>query len=467
MKRSKLIYNYNDICIIGMSAEFPKSHNITEYWENLVNGIDCTERYGESNGENYVAAYGTIDDPYRFDNDFFGISNFDAEKMDIQQRKLIENIYGALESAGYAGSKNSRYVTGLFCGSGEAKYVWEDVYLNNVYDNEKISMLGMYTGSAVATRIAYLFNFTGPCMAFNAACATGLVGISLAVRSLENHECDHCVVAAASIEPCQDGYYIAENAISSDGRTCAYDKNGTGFVPGSGAAAVVLKRYGDAVRDGDNILGVIKGIAVGNDGNRKIGFAAPSIQGEYEVISRVMKEAKFTPDDVTYIEGHGTATPLGDSVEISALKKVYGDKKNGSLLLGSVKSNIGHTDLVAGLAGLIKVLCSFEKGVIPASINCCDVSEEIGDDTPISILRENYIWESNARIAGVSAFGIGGVNAHLLVQEPPTKNETSSEDCVVIPLSAKSATSLKVATEDLRRFIRHGAADIKTLPHHI
>lgn len=463
MKRNQLIYNYNDICIIGMSAELPKAHNITEYWENLVEGRDCIERYGESGDENYVAAYGAIDDPYRFDNEFFGISNFDAEKMDIQQRKLIENVYGALESAGYAGSKDSGHVTGFFCGSSDAKYVWEDVYLNHVYDREKVSMLGMYTGSAFATRISYLFNFTGPCMSFNAACATGLVGISLAARSLANYECDHCVVAAASIEPCQNGYYIAENAISSDGRTCAYDRNGVGFVPGSGAAAIVLKRYGDAVRDGDNVLGVIKGIAVGNDGNRKIGFAAPSIKGEYEVISRVMKEAGLTPDDVTYIEGHGTATPLGDSVEISALKKVYGDKKNGKLLLGSVKSNIGHTDLAAGLAGLIKVLCSFEKGIIPASINCTDVSEEIDGNAPISILRENVGWGDNARIAGVSAFGIGGVNAHLLVQEPPVKNEAHSEECVVIPLSAKNVTSLKAAADDLRKFIKCGGTDIKAV----
>ncbi|MCM1220942.1 MAG: acyltransferase domain-containing protein [Lachnospiraceae bacterium] len=464
MERNKLIYNENDICIIGMSGEFPKAHNITEYWENLVEGRDCIERFGESSDDNYVAAYGVLDDSYRFDNEFFGISNFDAEKMDIQQRRLIENVYRAVENAGYADfSDDKKIVTGLFCGSHDVKCVWDDVYLNHIYDKEKSAMLGMYTGSAVATRIAYQFNFTGPCMTFNAACATGLVGINLAVKSLKNHECYHCVVAAASIEPHQNGYYIAENAISSDGYTCAYDRNGTGFVPGSAVAAVVLKRYGDAVRDGDNILGVIKAVAVGNDGNRKVGFAAPSIHGEYEVISRAMKDAHITADDVVYIEGHGTATPLGDSVEISALKKAFGERKESKLLLGSVKSNIGHTDLAAGLAGLIKVLCSFSKNIIPYSINCKCVSEEIDEHTPISIVRENTSWGDNAKIAGVSAFGIGGVNAHLIIQEPPERDNKNSAERVIIPLSAKSEPSLSGAVNDLSCFLTNTDSDIKTI----
>lgn len=453
MKRADLIYKEDDICIIGMSGQFPMAKNILTYWENLLSGKDCITRNEEMNQEDYVGAFGALEDVNLFDHSFFDISKFDAQKMDFQQRKLLEQVYAALQNAGYGNRKKDTVKTGLYVSVPDLKYVYEDLYCNHAYDGKNSSMLGMYTGSAVATRISYLLNLTGPTIVFNGACASSLVGINLARKSLQNKECTHCIVAACTIEQEQDGYYVAENAISSDGYTRAYDQNGTGFVPGSAVAAVVLKRYADAVRDRDHIFAVIKSACIGNDGNRKIGFTAPSIQGEYEVVSGALREAEMTPDDVVYIEGHGTATPLGDSVEICALKKAYKGRNGEKLKIGSVKSNIGHTDTVAGLAGLIKAAYSLQNRIIPKTLYCDTINEEITRKTPISVLTENMpLSEETAGIIGVSSFGIGGVNAHIILQEAPQVEQSVPDIPAVIPMSAKSKASLQGAIQDFQQF---------------
>lgn len=454
MKKNKLIYNSDDICIIGASGQFPMAGDITEFWDNIANGRDCITRHPEKNTDGYISAYGVLKDSYKFDNKLFGIGNFDAAKMDIQQRKLFENVYAALENAGYSDRKNDNHVTGLYASVRITQYVWEDCYIYGAYDKEKSSMIGMYTGSSIATRLAYILGFTGPCLTFDGACASSLAGIHLAVRSLQCGDCDHCIVAAASIGTSQDGYYTVDGTISNDGYTRAYDRNGTGFVPGSAAAAIVLKRYGDAVRDNDNILGVIKGTFLGNDGTRKLGYAAPGIKGEYEAVQGALKRAGISPDDVRYTEGHGTGTPLGDSVEISALKKVF--VNGGHCALGSVKSNIGHTDSVAGLAGLIKVLGSFYMGIIPKTIHCSSENEEINDNSPVFIAKGNIQWKHDeAWIAAVSAFGIGGVNSCIIVQEPPYRPYAPTENVrICLPISADTEDALRERVERFQRLYR-------------
>lgn len=443
MKKSEAVYKDDDICVIGMAGEFPEASDVFEFYSNLINGTDCITRNSEKNHGSYVGAYGRLSEPYRFDNEFFGISGYDAMKMDIQQRRLIQTVYSALESAGYADRSKDSHVTGIFCSTGITEYVWEDCYLNGEYDNENASMVGIYARSAISSRMSYLFDFTGPCVTYDCACASSLVGIDLAAKSLRAGDCEHCIVAAASISPHTEGYYKTENAISDDGYTRAYNVDGTGFVPGNAAAAVILKKYSDAVRDGDNILAVIKGACFGNDGRRKLGFAAPGIQGEYEVIKGAMTKAEVKPEDVFYVEGHGTATPLGDSVEISALKRIFDSSQKHTAAIGSVKSNIGHTDVAAGLSGLIKVICSIMNGTIPKSLYCEKPNEEL-KGSAIYALNENTDWNENElRIAGVSSFGIGGINAHVVVQEAPINTVVHEKRETIIPISAKSEESLK------------------------
>lgn len=456
-------YRDNDICIIGMSGEFPLSPDIDTFWENIVNGKECISSKPERNKDNYVASYGAIEDVDKFDNNYFGITSFDAEKMDCQQRKMIEHIGLALDNSGYSDRTKDKEIAGLFCSTHHLKNVWEDYYINGVYDNENESMLGFYAGSAVATRIAYMLNLTGPVLTYDAACASSLVGIHMAVNSLRNRECDKCIVAAASIASEQNGYYAAEGALSADGHTRPYDKNGTGFVPGSAAAAVVLKRYCDAVRDGDNVLAVIKGTAMNNDGNRKIGFAAPSVQGEYESIIHAIEHSGVDKDDIFYIEGHGTATPLGDAVEISALNKAFEGRSTNSLAIGSVKSNIGHTDCVSGLAALIKVICSFKNGVIPATINCNELNEEINDKSPLFVVRENLEWNKDKpMIAGVSSFGVGGIDTHVIIQAPDFISGSPNEENAdyIAAISAKSKYSAAETAKKLREYCRSGKVSL-------
>ena len=451
MNKKDAIFKNDDICIIGMAGEFPKAGNIAEYWQNLVDGRCCITRNRELDSGSFVSAFGVLDGLYRFDSEFFGISDFDAEKMDVQQRKLIENVYLALENAGYADRKKDSSVTGIICSAHAAHYVWEDYYINRSYEKERGSMIGMYNGSAFASRIAYLLNLTGPSLTVDCACASSGVDIEVASACLRAGECRQCVVAAASVLPSQQGYYKAENALSADGCVRPFDKNGTGFVPGSAAAAVVLKRYADAVEDNDEILAVIKGSYVCNDGSRKVGFAAPSVQGEYEAVSNAMKKAGAAPGDIGYVECHGTATPLGDAIEITALKKVFKGRE-GKCGIGSVKSNIGHTDTVSGLSGIIKVICSFRSGIIPRSIGCDEENEEIKPKSPVFVVKENIMWDKESvKLALVNSFGVGGINASIVLQEPPERASVSSSSVYdIIPLSAKNEASLKAQMSALK-----------------
>lgn len=438
-----------------MAGEFPEAGNIDEYWQNLVNGKCCITRKKELDSGNFISAFGVLDGLYRFDSEFFGISDFDAEKMDVQQRKLIENAYLALENAGYGDRKKDSSVTGMICSAHAAHYVWEDYYVNRSYEKERGSMIGMYNGSAFASRIAYLLDLTGPSVTVDCACASSGVELDIASAYLRAGECRQCVVAAVSVLPSQQGYYKAENALSADGTVRAFDKNGTGFVPGSAAAAVLLKRYGDAVEDNDEILAVIKGTYVCNDGSRKVGFAAPSVQGEYEAVSNAMKKAGVTPDDIGYVECHGTATPLGDAIEITALKKVFKGRA-GKCGIGSVKCNIGHTDTVSGLSGVIKMICSFRSGVIPRSIGCTDENEEIKPKSPVFVVKENMAWaEDSVKLALVNSFGVGGINASIVLQEPPERDSVSSSSGYdIIPVSAKNEASLRKQISALKSFCK-------------
>jgi acyl transferase domain-containing protein/acyl carrier protein/ubiquinone/menaquinone biosynthesis C-methylase UbiE len=458
MERKDIFYSEFDIAVIGMSVTFPQSSSVEEYWENIKSGRDCITRNDNIKKNDYVNSYGSIDGVYDFDADFFGISDYEALRMDPQHRKLMECVYKAIDNAGYSKRETDKFKTGLFCSSDDPYYVWEDYFRNGVYDKYESATVGIYSGSAVSSKISYKMNMTGPSILLRAACASSLVSIHMACQSLLGFECDMAIAAAVNISADQNGYYCTENTISPDGYTRAYDKNGGGFVPGNGMGAVVFKRLADAQRDNDVIYAVVKGSSIGNDGNRKIGYTAPSVEGEKDVIAQAIKISGIEPCDIGYIEGHGTATPLGDAIEIRALKDVLkkADNNKPYCALGSVKSNIGHLNISAGIAGFIKAVMCVKEGVIPPSINFNEPNTELNEEgCPVYIPVKLTKWDSNkVRIAGVSSFGIGGINAHVIIQEPPLQESCITENEIeILPYSADSIESLSKYNEKLTDYI--------------
>ncbi|MCR4567046.1 MAG: acyltransferase domain-containing protein [Pseudobutyrivibrio sp.] len=467
MKKQEIKFGEFDIAVIGMAGQFPKAQSIEEFWENIKEGKDCITRSGNSSELDYVNAFGKIKDIYEFDAPFFDISEYEAARMDPQQRKLLECVYHALDDAGYADRQEDKFRTGIFCSTDEPYYVWEDYYLNNNYEGTEASGIGLFIGSSVSARISYKLNLTGPCITARAACATSLTTIHMACQSLLGYESDMTIAAASNITLDQEGYLSTENTISPDGYTRAYDDNGQGFVPGNGTAAVVLKRLSDAIKDKDNIYAVIKGSSIGNDGNRKIGYTAPSVEGEREVILHALQMAGLSSRDIGYIEGHGTATPLGDAVELKALKSIMEKPEDDKpyCAIGSVKSNVGHLNMTAGIAGFIKAVLCVKENVIPPSLHCEELNKELNEiGCPIYVADETASWnKENVRIAGVSSFGIGGINAHIIVQEPPAIDYNETEKEVIIPYSAKTIASLTNHRDKLLEYMQNRAATLSAI----
>jgi len=315
------------IAVVGMAGRFPKADFASEFWENLLEGRDCITRQipivTEEEGYSCVQAYGKMEGIYEFDHTFFDIGSADADLMEPQERLLLECAYHALEDAGYAGS-TQRGKVGIICGAQENEY-----YLKNRFEQKNNNRLMienqkfLNSGVSLAGRIAFKLNLTGPCMIVNTACSTSLTAVHLAADMIQSGQADMMLAGGANVSIQQENYVHMEGMSSKDGVVRPFDAHSSGFVPGSGLGLVVLKSYEQAVKDKDNIYAVILGGAVGNDGNRKIGYTAPSVQGECEVIQEALEKAGLTENEVDYIETHGTATVLGDCVEIRALKKVF------------------------------------------------------------------------------------------------------------------------------------------------
>ena len=451
--------NDNAIAVVGMACRFPGSPDIDAYWKNLSDGRCCVSEFenGPSNRNNpsgnYVPVAGVLQDIDQFDADFFDVSPMEAEWMDPQHRLLMEEVWTALESSGHTDG-DSLETAGVFAGLSVNTYLTQylmpmsggvlsdAVDLNVLFSNEK---------DFAATRIAHRLNMCGPVMAVQTACSTGLVVVHQAIQSLLMGECNMAVAAASSVRvPHENGYVYREGSIlSRTGQCRAFDKDADGCIPGSGVAAVVLKRLDDAIEDGDTIHAVILGSAVNNDGNRKIGYAAPSVQGQAEVIRMAQDVAGVAPSDVSYVEMHGTGTKIGDPVEFSALKLAFDGGKDMSQTcwVGSVKPNIGHLDVAAGLAGLIKVALSLQNKKIPPSINFSEINPEIDiEQTGFSINDKLRRWkpENDNFVAGVSSFGVGGTNAHVILAAAPKAVRGKSDDDKIFafPFSAPSEERL-------------------------
>ncbi|HEX2746795.1 MAG TPA: aminotransferase class III-fold pyridoxal phosphate-dependent enzyme, partial [Verrucomicrobiales bacterium] len=463
------------IAIIGMAGRFPGASSIDEFWQVLVEGKETITTFDRSAlppeepsaDADYLPRRGVIDRPEWFDAAFFNIAPREAETMDPQQRVFLEACWHALENAGcdpaqYPGS------IGVFAGMSNNSWLQHRILPNAElraqigYESAMIANEKDY----LATRTAYKLNLRGPALNIYTACSTSLVAVCQAVQALQSYQCDAALAGGVSVKwPQERGYTAQEGSIySPDGRCRPYDAAATGTVFSNGLGVVMLKRLEDAVRDGDHVWAVIKGAALNNDGAEKVSFTAPSVDGHAEVIALAQALAGFEPDSIGYIEGHGTATPIGDPIEVAGLTKAFrrGTDRNAFCGLGSLKSNMGHMDAASGVAGLIKATLALHHRQLPPTLHFKSPNPSLGlDSTPFFIVDRLRNWESEQpRRAGVSSFGVGGTNAHVVLEETPALEEQpGSEGPQVIVVSAKTATALDLACRDLAAwFDRHSGA---------
>ena len=451
-------YTGLEVAIIGMSCRFPMSNNIDEYWENIKNCKDCISTFTESeledNGINknlyldskYIKRRGIIEDLEEFDYEFFKYTPKDASIMDPQVRKFHECAYEALEDAGI-NYKEYKKSMGVYVGAANNPK-WEfNQYHSKQASDFQINQL--CNKEFMATRLAYKFNFTGPTIDISTMCSTSLAAIHLACQGLISGDCDTALVGGVSaLLPQKVGYLYQEGVIfSSDGKCRAFDEKADGTVSSNGLGIVILKPLEDAINDKDNIYAVIKGTAMNNDGNKKGAYTAPSRDQQAKVIRDALDVSEVTPESIDYIEAHGTGTNIGDPIEISGLKKAFNTSKRNYCAVGSVKSNIGHTNVAAGIAGLIKTALALKNKTIPATINYDTPNPKLNiEDSPFYISKETKRWisEDSPRRAGVSSFGIGGTNVHVILEEykEPKEIDQNNESCFLITLSADNRDSL-------------------------
>ena len=430
----------SQIAIIGIAGRFPGAKNIHQFWENLKNGIESISFFSDKelrecgieesllSNPNYVKAKGVLEDSEYFDASFFNYTPREARLMDPQLRVFHECAWEALEHAGY-NPHDSDCLIGLYAGNAPNHYWAALTFLDCSNDSTDQFEAGLLTNH-FSTRVSYKLNLSGPAVTVQTACSTSLVALHLACQGLFNRECDMALAGGVSISlPQKTGYLYQEKMIlSPDGHVRAFDARAGGTVFSDGAGVVVLKRLDDAVADGDYIHAVIKGSAINNDGHRKVGYTAPSIKGQTQVILTALETAGVEPESISFIETHGTGTNLGDPVEIEALNQLYYKNRKNSCAISSVKSNVGHLNAAAGITGLIKTLLSLTYRLIPPGINF-EVPNP-GIDLINSPFYVNSIlsqWKNSQYPlrAGVSSFGFGGTNAHVILEESPYRAVSS------------------------------------------
>ena len=459
-----------DIAIIGMACRFPGAPSVRHFWDNLTRGIgSITALSAEDlsslppelvNDPGFVNATGRLENIELFDAAFFNLNPAEATATDPQQRLLLECAWEAMESSGY----NPRGQNiGVFAGAGESLY--RDLLRGDAGLLQSLGELQLTIGTGkdhVAPRLSYLLDLRGPSVPVNTACSTSLVAVHLACQSLMNGECEMALAGGVSLAS-QNGYIFEENGIlAPDGVCRAFDANARGTVPGSGAALVLLKPLDQALADGDHIHAVIKGSAINNDGNLKVGYTAPSVEGQRRVIEQALANAHIAPRQISYIETHGTGTPLGDPIEIEALRQVFANAEESATAgqklcaLGSVKTNIGHCDSAAGIAGLIKAVLCLEHRTFVPSLHFEKPNPQLNlDQSRLYVSTETTAWKQTPRLAGVSSFGIGGTNAHVILAEaPPSEMSGWSRPWQVLTLSARSESALERRRADLANALR-------------
>ena len=464
------------IAIVGMAGRFPGAHNVNEFWQNLKNGVEAIRPFtdaqllaaGVSAEElaqpEYVKSGVVLEDLDMFDAAFFGFSPRDASIMDPQHRIFLECAWEALEDAGHAPASFDGSI-GVYAGSGMNSYM-----IHNLLTNPRlVASAGLFlirqTGNdkdVLATRVSYELNLHGPSINVQTACSTSLVAVHLACQSLLNQECDMALAGGVTIEfPHGRGHLFREGEIlSRDGHCRSFDADSSGTVFSSGAGIVVLRRLEDALADRDTIHAVILGSAINNDGSRKVGYLAPSVEGQSEVIAEALGVAGVTADDISYVETHGTGTKVGDPIEVKALTRAFRESTQGKTYcaIGSLKSNIGHLDAAAGVGGLIKTVLALKNRQIPASLHFRKANPLIDfDNSPFYVNTALKEWkpERGTRRAGVTSLGIGGTNAHVILEEAPPVQEraASTKPYQLLVLSAKTPTALEKASQNLGSYL--------------
>ncbi len=468
---------YEGIAIIGLAGRFPGAETVEELWANLVagresvsfftdaelaaSGLDAAElkRRGQ-----YVLARGVLKYADCFDAAFFGVNPKEAEVMDPQHRVFLEACWEALERAGYAPNKMDGSVS-VFAGASTNTYVqhaleprpelMELVGADLItYGNDK---------DYLTPRVAYKLGLKGPALNVSTACSTSLVAVGQACQSLLTYQCDVALAGGVSVRvPQQRGYYYDEGNIGSpDGHTRTFDARGEGTVFSNGVGVVVLKRLEDAVKDGDHIHAVIKGVGLNNDGSQRVSFGAPGVEGQSEAVAMAHALAGVEPDTISYVEAHGTATPLGDPIEVAGLTKAFrmGTQAKQFCAIGSIKTNFGHLDVAAGVTGLIKTALSLQNKIIPASLHFTKPNPKLDiENSPFYVNASLQEWKTKGNVprrAGISSFGTGGTNAHLVVEEAPeTEPSGKSRPWQLLTLSAKTPEALERATVNLAAHLK-------------
>lgn len=482
------------VAVVGMAGRFPGAPDVDALWRVIDEGRDTLLRFPPGpeeeaepdpealRGSDYVRARGVLEGIEECDADFFGFTPAEAAGTDPQQRLWLEIAWEALEAAGYAHDAH-RQVVGVYAGSFTNTYLLNNLLPDRAAVEEYVRMrrarsfarLVQNDPSFLPTRTAYKLDLTGPAVNVQTACSTSLVAVALGVRSLLAYEVDVALAGGVCIAiPQRSGYFYQEGAIQSRDGTCRpYDAAASGTVFGNGAAAVVLKRLQDAQRDGDPIRAILLGAALNNDGRAKVSFAAPGVQGQAEAIAAAQALAGVEPDTIGYVEGHGTGTPMGDPIEVEALTRAFRKRtaRTGFCALGSIKGNIGHLDAAAGAAGLIRAVLALEHRQLPATAHFQSPNPELRlAQTPFFVCAQGRPWPRDGvpRRAAVSSFGIGGTNAHVILEEAPeapaSPRPADRPDPVVLLLSGKSPAALEANTRRLAEWVEARIAS-GTAPH--
>ncbi|KAF2776282.1 beta-ketoacyl synthase N-terminal-like domain-containing protein [Streptomyces sp. OM5714] len=464
----------SDVAIIGMACRFPGADSVDRFWDVLSQGRETLTRYTDEEllaagvpparlaDPRYVKAAQTVPGTDLFDSGLFQFTQDEAEILDPQHRVFLECSLEALERAGYDPERTDAQI-GVYAGAGMNTYLLHNLgeryRAASSVDHYRLMLAN--DKDFLATRVSYKLNLTGPSVNVNTACSTSLVALHTACLALIGGECDMALVGAVHLNPPGQGYQYQEGMIfSPDGHCRAFDAEARGTVIGSGAGAVVLKRLKEALADGDWIHAVVKGSAINNDGSGKTGYTAPSISGQAAVVADAQEVADVEPETIGYVEAHGTGTPLGDPIEVAALTEAFreGTDRSGYCALGSVKTNIGHLDTAAGMAGLIKTALMLEHRTLVPSLHFSEPNPDIDFAAgPFFVNTEKTEWKSGTGPlrAGVSSFGIGGTNAHVILEEGPARGRAPQENRPeLLVLSARSEDALEQAATALARHLR-------------
>ncbi|MCE5167977.1 HAD-IIIC family phosphatase [Paenibacillus profundus] len=466
-------YTGSEIAVIGMSGRFPGAKNLREYWDNLRTGKESISFFSDEElleagidaevlrHPNYVKAKGMLDDIEYFDPEFFDYTPREAEVMDPQFRLLHECSWEALEQAGYD-PKAYKGAIGLYTGAAFNSHWFMRAFkgLGTAEESATLETAMLNLRDYMATLVSYKLNLKGPSFTVQTACSTSLVAVHLACQGLLSGECSMALAGGVSIQlPKKTGYFYQEGMINSpDGHCRAFDEQAAGTVFGDGAGIVVLKPLEDALADGDHIYAVIKGSAINNDGNRKVGYTAPSTSGQVSVIRAAHHVSEVEPESISYIEAHGTGTTLGDPIEIEALKTAFQTEKKRYCGIGTAKSNIGHLNNAAGVAGFIKTVLALAHKQLPPTLHFERPNPKIDfENSPFYVNDQLSDWKNDhyPLRAGVSSFGIGGTNAHVVLEEaPPAAASSPGRTAQLIAMSAKTEASLHRLTERMARHLQ-------------